>query len=157
MKRDMIGRGGNVGPPGDAEEGFTLVELMVVVLIIGILVSIAIPVFNSMTEKARLRTCLANQRTIQGAASMWRVDSTTPVSTLAGVLNVSKPADEPAVPPEAAAVSFGAELCGPQQPDRRRGRLLARRERERAALCSRQPGARGSVGGRTSDMMLRRD
>ncbi len=95
MKRDMIGRGGNVGPPRGAEEGFTLVELMVVVLIIGILISIAIPVFNSMTEKARLRTCLANQRTIQGAASMWRVDSTTPVSTLAGVLNVSSPLMNP--------------------------------------------------------------
>ncbi len=91
MKRDMIGREGDRGTPRGAEAGFTLVELMVVVLIIGILVSIAIPVFNSMTEKARLRTCFANQRTIQGAVSMWRVDSTTPVSTLAGVVNVSSP------------------------------------------------------------------
>lgn len=53
------------------EDGFTLVELMVVVLIIGILVAIAIPVFQSAKTNAQRKSCFANQRTIEGAAQTY--------------------------------------------------------------------------------------
>jgi prepilin-type N-terminal cleavage/methylation domain-containing protein len=49
------------------DEGFTLVELMVVVLIIGILVAIAVPVFLNASANAQAKSCQANQRTIVGA------------------------------------------------------------------------------------------
>ena len=51
------------------DEGFTLVELMVVVLIIGILVAIAVPVFLNASANASAKSCQANQRTITGAIS----------------------------------------------------------------------------------------
>ena len=51
------------------EKGFSLVELMVVVVIIGVLVAIAIPVYNRTTDRAERGACHANQRMIEGAAS----------------------------------------------------------------------------------------
>lgn len=55
------------------EEGFTLVELMVVIVIIGILVAIAVPMYNRSQAEAQNRACQANLRIIDGAISQWLV------------------------------------------------------------------------------------
>ena len=44
------------------KKGFTLVELMIVVVIMAILVAVAVPIFNAVTTNAKNRTCAANAR-----------------------------------------------------------------------------------------------
>lgn len=48
-----------------SKKGFTLVELMIVVVIMAILVAVAVPIYSAVTKNARTKTCLANQREIQ--------------------------------------------------------------------------------------------
>ena len=54
---------------------FTLVEIMIVVLIIGILVAIAVPNFIRARESARARACVGNLRQIDSAKEQYAMDN----------------------------------------------------------------------------------
>lgn len=47
-----------------SKKGFTLVELMIVVVIMAILVAVAVPIYSAVTANAKKKTCVANQREI---------------------------------------------------------------------------------------------
>ncbi len=65
MKNDQANIGG----------GFTLVEIMIVVAIIGMLATIAIPNYISARHKAQRSVCVSNLRQVEGAINSWALET----------------------------------------------------------------------------------
>jgi type IV pilus assembly protein PilA len=59
------------------EDGFTLIELMVVVLIIAILIAIALPTFLGLRQRAQDRAAQSNLRNGMAAAKAFYTDNET--------------------------------------------------------------------------------
>jgi len=91
----------------DREQGFTLIELMVVVLIIAILVAIAIPTFLGARERAQDKSAQSDLRNALTAAKVLYTDTESYVQTAAELEGV-----EPSLDFDDAVASSSTSVVG---------------------------------------------
>lgn len=77
------------------EEGFTLVELLIVIAVIAVLATIAVPVFLGERQKAQDAACKSLVRNAASVIETGYVDARTFVPTVTGMLPANLKALEP--------------------------------------------------------------
>jgi len=80
-----------------SHRGFTLIELLVVVAVIGVLATVALPIFSSYVTRAKSSRAAADIRTIDQAISAYFIDHNALPATLSdvGITNLLDPWGRP--------------------------------------------------------------
>ena len=72
------------------EKGFTMVELVIVVAIMGIIGAVLVPSFGNMTSKAKLTSDISTVKTLQRTAEVYKAEKGTwPTGTTLSTLNAT--------------------------------------------------------------------
>jgi len=70
------------------QKGFTIMELMIVIVIIGILIAIAVPAYNAFRDRAAAAACQSNLRTLKSAVGLYYADTGLVADDITADLNI---------------------------------------------------------------------
>jgi prepilin-type N-terminal cleavage/methylation domain-containing protein len=68
--------------PASGKAGFTLVEIMIVVALIGLLAGIAAPNIVRARTRSQVNACISNLRQIDGASQQWGLENLQPANAV---------------------------------------------------------------------------
>jgi prepilin-type N-terminal cleavage/methylation domain-containing protein len=63
--------------------GFTLIEIMIVILIMSVLIAIAVPAWMGARDRSQTRTCSSQLRQIKYAKEAWAMDTKQSIAGVA--------------------------------------------------------------------------
>jgi len=92
--------------------GFTLVELLIVIIIIGILAGAMLLVAGSGTDKAEATKIVSNLRSLKAAALMFYADNPNAGTDSADIANLTKYMDRPIESPSGGNYVFDTAAVG---------------------------------------------
>ena len=72
------------------EKGFTLIEMLIVLGIMGILITLALPLYNNTVKKAQTEGCEANKHTIQAQMEIYYLENDNNYPTTVTTLHTEK-------------------------------------------------------------------
>ena len=61
-------------------KGFTIVEILIVLIIVGVLSAVILPMASVFIEKSKETTCIGNRKTIEKAYNLYRIGQSNPVT-----------------------------------------------------------------------------
>jgi type IV pilus assembly protein PilA len=97
-----------------SERGFTLVELLIVIIVLGILVAIAVPSYLSFRTKAQSAASQSNVRSAIPAAESWYQDAAGGNGAYTGLSGANLAVEAPgidSVATKGVSVNSGAGYC----------------------------------------------
>jgi prepilin-type N-terminal cleavage/methylation domain-containing protein len=94
--------------PASGKAGFTLVEIMIVVALVGLLAGIAAPNIVRARTRSQVNACINNLRQIDDASQQWGLENLQPASATVSFTDIAPYLKSAIVCPAGGGTTFGA-------------------------------------------------
>lgn len=108
----LSGKAAKLSAPRGRQSGFTLIEIMVVIVILAILAGLVVPKVVGQSDKARVKTTETALATVSNALDSYKVDNSRYPSTAEGLEALSTPPADAKNYPEGGYIKGGYPTDG---------------------------------------------